>query len=104
MKQCIWCKKEITEKKRKVYCSKTCYEAARRKGTAAIENIKPDVILKKKEVCKGCRYLFKGQSELRNTCNYIEMTGNSRMLIEIANGGIKSDSCCCYEEKGRSRV
>lgn len=101
MMKCKICGKHITAERRKSYCSQECYLKSkveeRRKHKKEVE--KPKAVLKSIEVCKGCKYLFKGQTELKNTCNYLEITGKSRTLIELEHGGVKSDSCCCYERK-----
>lgn len=61
---------------------------------------------KNKKVCEGCKYLMKsdGLVSLNNTCNYMSITGKSRLQMEEKNGGYKSDSCCCYEKGRRVRV
>lgn len=60
---------------------------------------------KNKEICKGCKYLvrYDGLVNLRNTCDYIFMTGHSRLLQEEKNGGYQSDACVCYERGKRRR-
>ena len=61
--------------------------------------------MKKRSVCKGCKYLIPDDytyTDLRNACDYAERTGNSRLIIENENGGYSKDSCPCYE-KGRRR-
>ena len=60
---------------------------------------------KNKEVCKGCKYLIRGVGlvNLTNTCNYISVTGHSRLLEEKLNGGYKTDACVCYEQSKRRR-
>ena len=59
--------------------------------------------IKNISVCKGCKYFLENSSYpyLYKTCNFIEMTRKSRILIEKQNGGVKRDSCVCYEKKQR---
>lgn len=61
------------------------------------------IIFKNKKVCKGCKYrLGNGNGKLlEGTCNYCYETGKSRVMIEKANGGVKPDSCICYEKRGK---
>ena len=62
--------------------------------------------VKKASVCKGCKYLINHHtySSFNNTCDYMTQTGQSRLKIEMKNGGFKTDSCVCYEKKqGRGR-
>lgn len=56
-------------------------------------------------VCKGCRHRATQSwiAALKNTCNYLENTGKSRLVIERENGGYKTDSCICYEAGPRRR-
>lgn len=57
--------------------------------------------MKNKGVCDGCAY-YKERCELPDlvgTCNFADMTGKCRIVIEMENGGIKHDSCICYEPK-----
>lgn len=127
MRQCKWCNAEMTGRKR-MFCNENCRtkyfarkqqtemhrlleeqrkereaaeaeEAKKRCRKPKKEEEKPQAVLKSLDVCKGCKYLFKGQTELRNTCNYAEATGHSRIMIELEHGGVKADSCCCYEAK-----
>lgn len=98
--KCKWCGARITAERRTVYCSNKCYQESRREEHKKTkEEIKSGAVLKSVEVCKGCKYLLKGQTELKNTCNYLEITGHSRVLVEMEHGGVKADSCCCYEKK-----
>lgn len=99
--KCKWCGKAITKERRTVYCCKECYQMARREESRKPkkEDVNSGAILKKKEVCKGCKPLCGGQTDLKNTCNYSDNEKRSRIVIERANGGVKSDSCCCYERK-----
>lgn len=60
--------------------------------------------MKKPSVCKGCKYRMGRQnSDLKDVCNYIEITGRSRLVIERENGGYKTDSCICYEAGEKKR-
>lgn len=57
--------------------------------------------MKDKGVCKGCKY-FKEHNQnpyFVGICDFAEMTGRSRIMIEMENGGIKQDGCICYEPK-----
>lgn len=57
--------------------------------------------MKNKGVCKGCRY-YKEHSttpDYVGICDFLDMTGKSRIVIEMQNGGIEHDSCICYESK-----
>lgn len=57
--------------------------------------------MKNKSVCKGCKYYLKKSSTpfFNNTCNYIGKTGRSRLVVEMQNGGVKQDSCICFEAR-----
>lgn len=61
--------------------------------------------MKAKGVCKGCKYHVNKSSMpiFNNTCNYMDQTGKSRIAMELQNGGIKTDSCICYEKGRRQR-
>jgi hypothetical protein len=61
--------------------------------------------MKNKGVCKGCKYYQKKSSMpiFNNTCDYMGQTGRSRLKIELDNGGVKKDSCICYEAGKRTR-
>jgi hypothetical protein len=54
--------------------------------------------MKNKKVCEGCIYLTGRHFhyQLRGTCSYLHETGHSRLMVERANGGYKTDSCICY--------
>ena len=56
-------------------------------------------VIKKKSVCKGCKYhIEKCQYHIFNgTCDYLTQTGHSRIVVEMEQGGVKADSCPCYE-------
>lgn len=58
---------------------------------------------KDSSVCVGCKYRMSDKSTpyLSGTCNYLEVNNRSRLMIEKANGGYKTDSCICYERKGK---
>lgn len=61
-------------------------------------------MIKDSAVCKGCKYRISNNNSsimLRGSCNYLEMTGKSRLVIERANGGSKVDSCICYEKENK---
>ena len=60
--------------------------------------------MKNKDVCIGCKYHVKTCTKVvfKNICDYAEMTGKSRLVKEMQNGGYKEDSCICYE-KGRRK-
>lgn len=59
--------------------------------------------LKKSKVCKGCKYLLTGKtSPMQGCCDYLSVTGKSRLMYERKHGGYKVDSCVCYE-KGKQR-
>ena len=59
--------------------------------------------MKDSGVCIGCKYhVERGEySDFDDTCDYITMTGHSRIVVEMENGGIKNDSCICYEKGER---
>lgn len=61
--------------------------------------------MKNPGVCKGCKYFLARTwaPDLRNICNYIEVEGRSRLVVERENGGYKTDSCICYEAGTRKR-
>lgn len=103
--KCKWCGNRITEERRKVYCSNKCYQEARREEHRKHpeEKVKHPTVLKNKEVCKGCKYLLSSNAEPKSVCNYLEATGHSRIMVERANGGVKADSCCCYDAGSRER-
>jgi hypothetical protein len=52
---------------------------------------------KDKGVCEDCIYWkkFRDAPMLGSFCNFLEMEGKSRILVEQENGGIKYDSCIC---------
>ena len=60
---------------------------------------KNKAVIKKKSVCKGCKYNVKHctLTVFRNTCDYLAQTGHSRIVVERENGGVKANSCICYE-------
>lgn len=61
--------------------------------------------MKNKSVCKGCKYYLENSSKpyFRDTCDYMEQTGKSRLVAEMKNGGVKQDSCICFEAGRRKR-
>ena len=62
--------------------------------------------MKDEKVCKGCKYKMPERycyTDLRSACDYAERTGQSRLKIEMENGGYRTDSCPCYEKGQRSR-
>lgn len=61
--------------------------------------------MKNPGVCKGCKHYVSRQwtTDLKRYCNYLEHTGQSRLVIERENGGYKTDSCICYEAGKRKR-
>jgi len=116
-RKCIYCGNEYTPRtgnqktcgaeecqyklKRKV-----CLDIYYRKQEAAKKKARKIVTVKKKSVCNGCKYLIPSNytySELQNACDYAEMTGKSRLMIEMENGGYRKDSCPCYEKGNRGR-
>ena len=65
--------------------------------------------MKDRAVCVGCKYhVVRGEySAFDDTCDYITMTGRSRLVVEMENGGVKKDSCICYEKgvrKGGGKI
>lgn len=59
--------------------------------------------MKDTKVCKGCRYyMAEGMGE-KSFCNFLTMTGKSRLVLEEKNGGYKEDSCICYKPKPKGR-
>ena len=98
--KCKFCGKRITAERRKIYCSNECYQESRREEhRKPKDEDKHKSTLKKKEVCKGCKYLLESQSDPKIVCNYMEATGRSRIIVELKHGGVKAGSCICYEKK-----
>lgn len=110
-KVCVICGKQYWGYRPQMkYCCKKCQKIGQRqihtewvaKQKAALENPKNKkrCIIKDKSVCKGCKYhITKSHCPMYNdTCDYLTQTGQSRIVIEMANGGVKSDSCVCYEK------
>ena len=63
-----------------------------------------EVGMKNKDVCKGCKYAIRYSGQhYYSMCGYGDATGKSRIIVENANGGIKKDSCICYESGKRRR-
>lgn len=52
--------------------------------------------IKPENVCKGCKYGKKFREY--TICNYSEMEGHSRLLVEQNNGGYRTDTCICYKK------
>jgi hypothetical protein len=61
--------------------------------------------MKDKGVCDGCKYrvTIAANVFLKNTCDYSGVTGKSRLVKEIENGGYKTDSCICYDKGVKTR-
>lgn len=61
--------------------------------------------MKNAGVCNGCKYHITRTTyhDLKGGCNYMNVTGHSRLVVEEKNGGYKDDSCICYEVKTRRR-
>ena len=68
--------------------------------------MKKKAIIKKKSVCKGCKYkINKCQySVFNDTCDYLSQTGHSRIVVEMEHGGVKEDSCVCYEAGKHKKI
>lgn len=64
--------------------------------------------MKDKGVCKGCVYNIPPSAyskEQRNGCNFCDLTGKSRLVIERKNGVEgRNDICICYKEKKRTKI
>ena len=55
--------------------------------------------MKNSGVCKGCKYCVNAYNKaLHGSCDYSGITGQSRTSVERANGGVKKNSCVCYEK------
>ena len=61
--------------------------------------------MKDKGVCEGCMYyrMLRDAPMLGMFCDFMEMEGQSRMIVEQNNGGIKHDSCICKTTKKREK-
>ena len=62
--------------------------------------------MKNPNVCKDCKYRssdYQYNNRYRNNCDYLSITGHSRIVIEMENGGVQEDSCICYEKKPREK-
>ena len=59
--------------------------------------------MKNQKVCNGCIYhLERGEHfSFNNTCEYMTITGHSRLVFERQNGGCQTDSCICYKKGER---
>lgn len=57
--------------------------------------------MKDKGVCDGCVYYkkYRDAPMLGKFCDFLAMEGQSRMIVEKNNGGIKHDSCICRSTK-----
>lgn len=116
-RKCIYCGNEFTprtgnqktcgaEECQDKLKRKVCLDIYYRKQETAKKKARKIVTVKEKCVCDGCRYKMPskyGYSELQNACDYAEMTGRSRLKIEMENGGYSNDSCPCYEKGKRGR-
>ena len=116
-RKCIYCDKEFTPRtgNQKTCGAEECQSKLKRKicldvyykNRELAKKKAPKIsTVKKKSVCKGCKYLIPDNytyTELRNCCDYAEMTGKSRVKIEMENGGYSKDSCPCYEKGKRGR-
>ena len=56
--------------------------------------------VKDKGVCEGCEYFitYDQLNAFVGTCDYATLTGKSRLVKEMENGGFKKDSCICYKK------
>jgi hypothetical protein len=110
-KVCVICGKQFWAYRPQMrYCCKKCQKAgqikmhaewvAKQKAELEKAGNKKRCIIKDKSVCKGCKYnIVKCQFHIfNNTCDYLSQTGRSRIVVEMENGGIKADSCICYEK------
>ena len=95
-------KQRIAAKTAKENKNKTLAESANEADKKCMK--KKKAVIKKQSVCKGCKYYIKNctLAVFRNTCDYLSQTGHSRIVVEMENGGVKADSCICYEA-GRYR-
>ena len=96
------CGKEITAERRKSYCSEACYKK-RKKEVRRKPKEYDEVTLKNKGVCTGCVYRSKLETH-KYICNYLEIVGKSRVMVERENGGVKADSCICYKARKERNV
>lgn len=58
--------------------------------------------MKDPELCKKCKYKttdYTFENRYKHRCNFLFITGQSRLVIEMANGGVKTDSCICLVER-----
>lgn len=108
-KVCVICGKEFLAYRPSMkYCCKKCQKQGQAlkhsewvaKQKADIAKRKKRCIIKDASVCKGCKYyITKCQYHIfTGTCDYLTQTGHSRIVVEMENGGIKADSCICYEK------
>lgn len=112
-RKCIYCGKEYAPRtgNQKTCGAEECQKKLKRKTCLGVyyrnrewANKNKIITVKQKGVCDGCKYLMPISYGLSNACNYVEMTGKSRLKIEMDNGGYSNDSCPCYEKKGRERT
>ena len=61
--------------------------------------------MKDKGVCDGCMYWkrLRDAPMLGMFCDFMEMEGQSRIIVEQENGGIKKDSCICKNTESRDK-
>lgn len=113
---CIYCNKEYTPRtgNQKTCGAEECQIKLRDRNSALakirnkerIIKRKPKRTVKDKSVCKGCKYVIPQNytfNDLRGACDYAEMTGQSRLKIELENGGFRTDYCPCYKKGERER-
>lgn len=114
---CKICRKTFVAKRSDaIYCSRECHKIGTTQNEREYrlrkkeENRKPEQPPEKVQtsknpgVCKGCKYhISKGTyNAFDDSCDYVTLTGHSRLVVELEHGGFKTDSCVCYE-KGRHR-
>jgi len=116
-RKCIYCGKEFAPRTgnqktcgaqecQKKLKRKVCLDVYYRNRELAKKEEHKIITVKDKGVCDGCKYLIPsnyGYTELQSACDYAEMTGKSRLVIELKNGGYRSDSCPCYDKGKRGR-
>lgn len=57
--------------------------------------------MKDKKKCLTCAYAMNGYSNstMKTCCDYLEVTGTSRIVKEMADGSYKSRECTSYTPK-----
>lgn len=108
----VCCSKECTKKRDNAQSNelhrrkRSAAKAAVRKKTKSLEESANEAAIKKQSVCKGCKYhITNGNvATFRNTCDYLEQTSKSRIVVEMENGGVKTDSCICYEAGRHKKI